>query len=480
MKIFKSIIILKAQGMSLCSLLRSELGDAMVGGGLMLDLTHQPEEIRAYLKSKAARTRGRKAIAAFRDMDAGKKVNTSENRAALHMEARSGKNVFLNGQKRRAYLFAEKIRNENRIRCVIVVGVGGSKLGTKALYDYLSAYSVPDIPIRFLSSVDACAFRNAIGGFEAKDILWVIVSKSFATRETSFNLAQAAEWLSRVGLDTSDCMVAITAKGADERCQYSFMEKFYILPEIGGRFSTTSVVGALPISLAFGSDLFEEFLMGCRATDRHVLEADLDDVIPLCTALIEYAQIEKGNKVTHVVGYGYPLSSYPDHIAQLWMESLGKGVGADGLPIPLTGPLCITGVGPDAQHSYFQMLHQAQNVPTEILVTVPDEGKDDFRVDGVTGLEEVWINALAQAEAFSSSDGQDQVVSFKTPCSVVIMPDASIRSFGSLFAYHEHKTVLLGFLLGLNPFDQFGVERGKMIAGKYRHAGKIDLAPQYG
>jgi glucose-6-phosphate isomerase len=243
---------------------------------------------------------------------------------------------------------------------------------------------------------------------------------------------------------------------------------------IGGRYSVTSAVGGLPLSLAFGFDVFNQFLKGCHAMDSHALNAPAKKNIPLITALIS---IWNSNFLHYpaqaIIPYCSALSRLTPHVQQLYMESLGKGVTSDGKPTDYqTGVIIFGEPGTNAQHSFFQFAHQGSPFPIEFIgVVKPAYNKDQAKSKGVYNHQELWANMIAQAQALAMGKKDDNTAKYFTgnrPSSTIIINKLTPESIGLLLAFYEARTVYEGFILGINPFDQFGVELGKHLASDIR------------
>jgi glucose-6-phosphate isomerase len=256
---------------------------------------------------------------------------------------------------------------------------------------------------------------------------------------------------------------------------------------IGGRYSVTSAVGGLPLSLAFGFDVFYEFLKGCHAMDLHALNAPEEKNIPLIAALIS---IWNSNFLDYpaqaIIPYCTALSNLCPHVQQLYMESLGKGVALDGKMIDhRTGVIIFGEPGTNAQHSFFQFAHQGSPFPIEFIGVInPVYKKLQARSKGVYNHQELWANMIAQAQALALGKDDDDKAKYFTgnrPSSTIVINDLSPESIGLLLSFYEARTVYEGFMLNVNPFDQFGVELGKKLASDIReHINKKNMDETYG
>jgi glucose-6-phosphate isomerase len=233
-------------------------------------------------------------------------------------------------------------------------------------------------------------------------------------------------------------------------------------------------VGALPLSLAFGFDVFNRFLKGCHAMDVHAQDAPVEKNIPLTAALIS---IWNSNFLNYpaqaIIPYCSALSGLAPHVQQVYMESLGKGATCDGEPIDYpTGVIIFGEPGTNAQHSFFQLAHQGTPFPIEFIgVVKPVYAGAPAKSKGVTNHQELWANMIAQAQALAQGKTDDNPAKYfsgNRPSSTLLINDLTPESIGMLLSFYEARTVYEGFILGVNPFDQFGVELGKVLASGIR------------
>ncbi|MCG8563648.1 MAG: glucose-6-phosphate isomerase [Desulfobacterales bacterium] len=427
------------------------------------------------------------ALNLFAHMCKGFKVNTTESRPALHILSRlpsaladdsplENKKSELNRVQDAISQYTRKVR-DGRItgttgksfKHAVVVGIGGSYLGCEFVYTALRQGIKPEIALHFLSNVDIDNFQTVLDAIDPEETLWIIISKSYSTPETLANQAQVLELLDRKGLSPKDHLVTVTAKKDAAQGQTFFMFDY-----IGGRYSVSSAVGGLPLCLAYGDRVFEAFLKGCHDMDEHALTAPARDNIPLIAALINIWNSQfLGYSAKAIIPYSYSLSKLPAHIQQLYMESLGKCVTCEGefLPAP-AGSIVFGEPGSNAQHSFFQLAHQGKGFPIEFIgVLKPGFAGEQHKADHITNHQELWANLMAQARALAmgkESQSPERTFSGNRPSSILVIEDLSPWSIGCLTAYYEAKTVMEGFIMGVNPFDQFGVELGKSIAGEIR------------
>ncbi len=429
----------------------------------------------------------------FRQMTRGKTVNVTEGRPALHTLTRirlsSALGTPLEEKKRQLDQVNEQIVTfSNQVRTgeicgstgkkfthAVVVGIGGSYLGCEFVYTALRQTIRPKISLHFLSNVDIDNFSAVSDQVDPETTLWIIISKSYTTPETLANQSQVLSLLGQRGLDPKDHLVTVTANQEAAQGQ-----TFHMFDYIGGRYSVSSAVGGLPLSLAFGHAVFEEFLQGCHHMDTHTIQAEPRNNIPLLAALINiWNTCFLGYSAQAIIPYSYSLSKLPAHIQQLHMESLGKCVTCQGDPLPTpVGSIVFGEPGSNAQHSFFQLAHQGKGFPIEFIgVLKPGYNGPQHKTDHITNHQELWANLLAQAKALAlgmETRSPERIFPGNRPSTILVLEDLSPWSVGCLTAYYEAKTVLEGFMLGVNPFDQFGVELGKSIAQDLREEMKAE------
>lgn len=458
------------------------------GSGLHLDLSRQRLDLEIFeTLLNFARINGVREQ--FQAMVQGHPVNTTEKRAALHTAARGVLSSLypeiaekLMDIHEKIFRFTRSLHN-GEIRGssglafthALVLGIGGSRLGTEALHEALAARHPQRMALRFLSTVDPNAFLHVTGDLDPARTLVIVISKSFTTREVHVNLSQVRHWLKKAGLHVPSHQIAITAKGSPGDDQAGdYLAVFHMFDVIGGRYSASSAVGSLPLSLVYGPEVVETFLEGCREMDLHAMEAPEEKNLPLLIALCDIWNGDYlGYPAFTMIPYAHPLRKFPDHMQQLYMESLGKALTATDEPLAhgKQAMLCFGDTGTDAQHSFFQMLHQGRSIPLEFIGVLQPPPGETLRHEALTAHEELWINLLAQANAFAMGRSQGRLEQFcpgNTPSSILTLDDLGARNIGRFFALLEARTVYTGFLKGINPFDQFGVENGKELAKKFR------------
>jgi len=475
-------------------------------GDVLLDQSRTAigPEVQAALLDLARAT----GVESFRDaMAGGQTVNITEGRAALHMalripdgapdgngSAQAVAALDLARQTRaRMQAFTEAV-HAGAIRSatgqtytdLVNIGIGGSDLGP---FMVARALWTPACPMRahFLANVDAHAWEAMRARLDPSRTLVVIASKTFTTQETMTNAGLVRAWMAEaLGEEAAASQFVALSTNLKAAADFGIPEErvFGFSDTVGGRYSLWSAIG-LSVALALGWHAFERLLAGARAMDEHFLAAPIEQNLPMLMALAE---------VWHVNGLGYPsravlpyddrLARFPAHLQQLEMESLGKAVGTDSRPVRRgTGPVVFGEPGTNAQHSFMQLIHQGPTpVPVDfILVARPDHLHPDSH-------RKLLANGLAQAEtllagksiaevradmaAAGASEAQieaiapHRVFSGDRPSNVILIPQLDAWTLGQLVALYEHKVACLGALWGINPFDQWGVELGKVVAGR--------------
>jgi glucose-6-phosphate isomerase len=410
-------------------------------------------------------------LAGRRDaMFAGEVVNPTEGRPAEHSAERGqgspdsvARAAGLHARMR-ALIDAIEAEAFGPVRHILHLGIGGSALGPHLLIDALGR-GAGRYEAATVSNVDGAALEAAIAGFDPATTLVAVASKTFTTTETLLNARSALQWLEQGGVeDPYGRVVALTAApgkaiefGVDETRILPFSET------IGGRYSLWSSIG-FPAALALGWDAFESLLEGAAAMDRHFRFAPPAANAPLLAAFVDlyYANV-RGAETRAVFAYDERLRLLPAYLQQLEMESNGKSVRLDGSPADRTAPVVWGGVGTDAQHAMFQLLHQGTHlVPVEFVAAV--EPGDRLAEDH---HRQLLVNCFAQGAALMSgrpADDPHRAYPGDRPSTTLLLDRLDPATLGALLAFYEHRTFANAALLGINPFDQFGVELGKEMA----------------
>ncbi|MFD1612379.1 glucose-6-phosphate isomerase [Sphingomonas tabacisoli] len=426
-----------------------------------------------------ARLAGERGFAAARDaLFQGKAINTSENRAAEHTAERgegapeSVARARSFHTRMRALIDAIEAGALGEIRHVLHIGIGGSALGPDLLIDALGR-DADRYDVAVVSNVDGAALDEATRRFDPNATLLVVASKTFTTTETMLNAASALAWMAENGVeDPYGRVVALTA--APEKAMEWGVDETRILPfaeSVGGRYSLWSSIG-FPIALALGWDSFESLLEGAAEMDRHFRFAEPARNAPLLAAFADlyYSQL-RGCETRAVFAYDERLRLLPSYLQQLEMESNGKRVAPSGEALAWpSAPVTWGGVGTDAQHAVFQLLHQGTRlVPVEFVAAIEaGDAQDEAH------HRALLVNCFAQGAALmagKASDDPQRAYPGDRPSSTILLDRVDPASVGALIAFYEHRTFANAVLLGINPFDQFGVELGKQIAKSIEQEG---------
>ncbi|MCF8045063.1 MAG: glucose-6-phosphate isomerase [Desulfarculaceae bacterium] len=432
--------------------------------------------------------------ARFTSMASGGSVNRTEKRAALHTAARDFSDRYITTgsmdvkkevQKvnRKIRAFTEDVHNGRitgstgkRFTDVVVVGIGGSYLGASFVNTALGYGHKRKMGLHFLSNVDIDNFAAVIKNVDVETTLFVVISKSYTTVETMANLNQIIEHLQACSIDPEHHLVTVTSRESPgDDPSNPVLGTFHMFDFIGGRYSVTSAVGGVPLSLAFGFDVFEEFLRGAHQMDLTAETAEIEENPAVVAALVNvWNSNGLGYNALGIIPYSTALSELPAHIQQLYMESLGKAVTAEKNPVSYkTGVLLFGEPGTNAQHSFFQLAHQGMAFPIEFIGAVkPGFTGEQELSGGVTNHQELWANMVSQARALAVGRENPEDLSRhftgNRPSSTIVIPDLQAFHIGMLLSFYEARTVYEGFILDINPFDQFGVELGKKLAGTIR------------
>jgi glucose-6-phosphate isomerase len=431
------------------------------------------------------------AMAAEAGLDAAKEalftgavVNPTEGRAAEHAAERGNGSMAAVANARgfqarmRGLVEAIDAGALGDIKHILHIGIGGSALGPKLLVDALGRDDAR-YDVKVVSNVDGSALAEAVKGMDPHKTIVAVASKTFTTTETLLNATSAMEWMNEGGVtDPYAQFVALTAY-PDKAVEWGIDES-RVLPfneAVGGRYSLWCSIG-FPVALGLGWAVYEELLEGAAAMDRHFRNAPTRQNAPTVAAFADlyYAQV-KGCQTRAVFAYDERLRLLPDYLQQLEMESNGKSVTADGKPLGRnSAPVTWGGVGTDAQHAVFQLLHQGTHViPVEFIASkTPGHDFDPAH------HETLLVNCFAQGAALMAGKKADDLArnyDGNRPSTTILVDDVTPSTVGALIAFYEHRTFVNAVLLGINPFDQFGVELGKEIAKSIGENGATGFDP---
>lgn len=419
-----------------------------------------------------------KLPAAIQALMHGKPLNTTEKRAALHTALRSPNNsaakpdsaLLSDVQNVQAQMksFVENAAENGNYKSLINIGVGGSDLGPKMVCRALAHQADSNIQAHFVSNMDAHPLRDTLANCDPKSTLVIITSKSFTTLETLHNADIVKQWLVEAlgEAQANQQLVAITAKPLlAEAYGINSAHIFPFWDWVGGRYSMWSAVG-LSIALTLGWQNFEQMLQGAAAMDQHFAEAPLAENLPVILALLAcWYRNWYGYSSQCMAPYEERLEYLVPYLQQLDMESNGKAVGRAGEAVSdKTGSIIWGQPGTNAQHAFFQWLHQGKDVaPVDFIVAKQPEHpySDSHRLQ--------LANAIAQAEALLTGKqapvGQPyRQFDGNRPSNFLLLEELNAYSLGMLIALYEHKVFVQGWLWGINSFDQWGVELGKQLA----------------
>ncbi len=402
---------------------------------------------------------------------AGEIVNQTERRAAEHPAERgsgSPDSVALAAQRQsrmRGLVDAVEAGAFGEISGILHIGIGGSALGPALLVDALGR-DAGRFNVEILSNIDGQAVDAALARLDPGSTLVAVASKTFTTAETLRNAEAALAWLSEAGVDDPyGRLIALTA-APDKAIEFG-IDETRILPfaeSVGGRYSLWSSIG-FPAALALGVEAFDQLLEGAALIDAHVRDAAPTANVALIAAAADFLYTRHfGAETRAIFAYDERLRLLPSYLQQLVMESNGKSARLDGAPVEgPTSAILWGGTGTDAQHAVFQLLHQGTHiVPVEfVCVSEIDDDQDPAH------HRELLLNAFAQGAALMTgraSDDPHRHYPGDRPSTTILLEKLDPRTLGALLAFHEHRTFAEAVLLGINPFDQFGVELGKDMA----------------
>ncbi len=450
----------------------------------------------------------------LRAMAAGERINRSEDRAVLHLALRAdpGERLMVDGVDvvaevhavlKKIDAFTSAVRSGKRkgatnktLTDVVAIGIGGSYLGPEFVHEALRtdpacAKAATGRRLRFLANVDPIDVARALEDLDPATTLVVVISKTFTTAETMLNARTVRAWLlkglakSKPAVVVAKHMVAVStnlkdvaAFGIDPANAFGFWDW------VGGRYSVCSAVGVLPLALQYGMKSVREFLSGARSIDRHLLEAPFQRNLPVLMGLFGVWNATFLNRPTRaLLPYCQALLKLAPHIQQVDMESNGKRVDLDGRELPFAaGEVDFGEPGTNGQHSFYQLLHQGRVVPADFIGFRSSQQPRALKGEPVANHDELMANFFAQPDALAVGKTAEQceaegvapalvphkVFSGNRPSNVLLLERLSPYTCGQLLALYEHRTAVQGFVWGLNSFDQWGVELGKVLAKQVR------------
>lgn len=487
--------LLKAEKKNVKELLSKERikeANVALGGNLTYNYASMPvsEETISLLKELSDEMG---LIEKYKAILSGEVMNTGEKRLVLHHLTRGNvlnekveadgedKEAFYKGELEKIKDFSEKVHTGEikgstgkAFKTVCQIGIGGSDLGPRALYLALKGYE-RKMNAEFISNVDPDDAAEVISRLDFETTLFILVSKSGTTQETLTNRDLVLETLKKSpisGLVPSKHMVAVTSKTSPLAKDDSLLKSFFIDDYIGGRYSSTSAVGGVVLSLAYGFDTFKELLDGAHEEDVLSLNECPKKNGALMDALIGfYLRNVMGYPSTAILPYSQALSRFPAHLQQLDMESNGKHVNRFGEKIDyVTGPVIFGEPGTNGQHSFYQLLHQGTDIiPLQFIGFKNSQYGMDIVTDGSYSQTKLNANLAAQIVAFALGKGDEnpnKEFDGNRPSSLIYADKLTAKALGALLAHYENKIMFQGFLWNLNSFDQEGVQLGKVLAKK--------------
>lgn len=447
----------------------------------------------------------------FEKMFNGEKINFTEKRSVLHSALRKSDLSSFPEVKEvldKIKSFSSQVRSGEfsghtgkKLINFVSIGIGGSYLGGEFVYQALKDHrdyekSSHGLNLRFLANVCPIDFKRAFDGLNPENTLVIVISKTFTTKETMLNAISARDWilknypikdkseeasiLSKHFIACSTNLEETNKFGIDSKNVFGFWDW------VGGRYSVWSAVGAVPLSLIFGYDVFEKFLRGGESIDKHLLE-NIDNPeknIPIMLGLVGWFNVRKLNISSRaILPYCQALSRFPAHIQQVDMESNGKQVNSKNEFLNSnepSAPIVFGEPGTNGQHSFYQLIHQGRDVACEFIGYALSQ--KDIHIDGelVSNHEELMSNFFAQPDALANGlfkeelNCSEELKNHKTfngdkSSLSLLFKELDAYSCGQLLSIYEHRIATEGFLYDVNSFDQYGVELGKVLAGDVRN-----------
>jgi len=452
------------------------------------------------------------ALEKMRDMQSGEVINKiegfkSENRSVLHTAMRDffedknpSKKAIQVSEKAYQELkklkeFLEEIDKQDRYTDIIQVGIGGSDLGPRALYLALQTFSIKGRKAHFISNVDPDDTCKVLEGLDLSKCLVVVVSKSGSTLETLTNEEFVKKHFVQKGLDPKEHFIAVTGEKSPTDNPEKYLASFHIWDFVGGRYSATSMVGAVTLAFTLGIGNFKQVLLGASKMDKMALSHKLHENLPLLSALLGIWNRNFLHLPTvAIIPYSQALVRFTAHLQQCDMESNGKRIDKEGNFVDFeTGPIIWGEPGTNGQHSFYQLIHQGTTVvPLEFIGFKNSQCKEDILIENTTSQEKLLANLFAQSIALAKgekSKNPNKDFPGNRPNRILFASELNPETMGALLSYYENKVAFQGFIWGINSFDQEGVQLGKVLAKKIiqlfedkrtgESKGKFPLAEMY-
>ena len=438
----------------------------------------------------------------------GEKINTSEDRAVLHVALRAptdaeikvdGEDIIPDVHRVQADIrhYSNQVRagkitgvTGKALKNIIAIGIGGSYLGPEFVYEALrtdksAAKAADGRKLKFLANVDPIDVTRALEDCDPEETLVIVISKTFTTAETMLNAKTVRAWLKKnLGeaavakhmIAVSTNLKAVESFGIDPKNTFGFWDW------VGGRYSVWSAVGILPLALHFGFNVMKKFLAGANTMDQHFLQAPMTKNLPILLGLLGvWNSSFLGHATRALLPYCQALCKLAPHIQQVDMESNGKRVDVHGKPLSFeAGEINFGEPGTNGQHSFYQLMHQGRVVPADFIGFKHSQQSRKVAGHPVSNHDELMANFFAQPDALAfgktaeecRADGvPEELISAKEfpgnrPSNVILMEELTPFTLGQLLALYEHRTAVQGFVWEVNSFDQWGVELGKVLAKK--------------
>ncbi len=423
----------------------------------------------------------------FKEMRRGAVINKifgweSEDRQVLHTSSRD---IFAsepkdpvsarqaNEELQKLQTFLSEVDRQGKFTTMVNVGIGGSDLGPRAIYEALKAYNREGRKVHFIANVDPDDAAQVLDTVDPAKTLVTVVSKSGSTLETRTNEELVRSRFESAGLDPARHFVAVTGKGSPMDNPQNYLSSFYMYDYIGGRYSVTSMVGCVSLGFALGAEGLTDFLKGAAEMDEACETNQVADNMALLLALLGiWNHNFLGCPTLAVLPYSQALHRFPAHLQQCDMESNGKSITVDGRPVSIkTGPVVWGEPGTNGQHAFYQLLHQGTEiVPAEFVGFLDSQYGKDISVDGTNSQQKLLANMMAQVVALATGrehENPNKRFGGNRPSSLIIGRKLDPRNMGRLLALYEAKIVFQGFSWNINSFDQEGVQLGKVLAGRF-------------
>jgi len=403
-------------------------------------------------------------------MFAGEPINNTEHRAVKHWLLRTPRGASADADLVHVHetldamlAFAERVRADDAITDIVNIGIGGSDLGPQMAVAALDEFVLPGKRFHFVSNIDGHELASVLKQVNARGTLFLIASKTFTTIETMTNAHSARAWFeAQGGTDVARHFAALTTNVEAAR-EFGIATTFPFWDWVGGRYSVWSAIG-LPAAVAIGADRFRQFLAGAHAMDEHFRTAPLEHNLPARLGVLDvWYRNFHGFTSRSIAPYHSALRRLPAYLQQLEMESNGKRVDREGRPLGVgTSPVLWGEPGTNGQHAYFQMLHQGTDVVPVEFISVKHAAHQ------LAGHhEQLLANALAQAQALMQGRrdaGGHKDFPGNRPSTFMVLERLDPAGLGALLALNEHRVFTSGAVWGIDSFDQWGVELGKVLA----------------